>query len=224
MTVYRTRRPITALPSFVTTATARGRLAAIAALLLLPLAACTGSAPNGSQADIDGTVHVCSSCHGLDGKSINPTFPRLAGQQKDYLVAQLTAFRGKTRADPHAHTYMWGMAARLSDATIDGVATYFSALPPAVGSPGDPKEMEAGKKIFTEGIEAENIPACMACHGEQAQGQGEIPRLAGQHKEYMRGQIEAFAENSRANEIMHENAMHLTSPEIVAVTTYLSAQ
>src|ERR1035437_126083 len=74
MTVYRTRRPITALPSFVTTTTARGRLAAIAALLLLPLAACTGSAPNGSQADIDGPVHVCSSCHGLDGKSINPTF------------------------------------------------------------------------------------------------------------------------------------------------------
>jgi cytochrome c553 len=224
MTVYRTRRPITALPFFVTTTTARGRLAAIAALLLLPLAACTGSAPSGSQADIDGTVHVCSSCHGLDGKSVNPTFPRLAGQQKDYLVAQLTAFRDKTRADPHARTYMWGMAARLSDVTIDGVATYFSALPPASGTPGDPKQVAAGKKIFIDGTEAENAHGCMACHGEQAQGQGEIPRLAGQHKEYLQGQLEAFATNSRANEIMHEHAMHLTPPDIVAVTTYLAAQ
>ncbi len=67
-----------------------------------------------------GTVHVCSSCHGPKGRSISSTFPRLAGQQKDYIEAQLKAFRDHTRADPHAKTYMWGMAARLSDPTIDG--------------------------------------------------------------------------------------------------------
>ena len=77
---------------------------------------------------VAGTVHVCSSCHGPDGRSSSPTFPRLAGQQKDYIVAQLQAFRDKTRADPHAQTYMWGMAARLSDATIDGIATYYGSL------------------------------------------------------------------------------------------------
>jgi cytochrome c553 len=224
MTAYRTRRPIIALPSFVTIPTMPKGLAVIAASLLLSLTACSWNQEYDPQATVEGTIHVCSSCHGLDGKSISPTFPRLAGQQKDYIVNQLTAFRNKTRADPHAHTYMWGMAARLSDATIEGVATYFSSMPPAVGAPGDPKEMDAGKQIFTEGIPAESVPPCMACHGDQAQGQGEIPRLAGQHREYLQGQLEAFAVNSRANEIMHENAMHLTPPEITAITTYLAAQ
>jgi cytochrome c553 len=77
--------------------------------------------------DIAGIVHVCSSCHGPGGQSISSTFPRLAGQQKDYLTTQLTNFRDHKRADPHAQTYMWGMAARLSNPTIVALATYYSA-------------------------------------------------------------------------------------------------
>jgi len=95
-------------------------------LVALTVAACGGARPESSSGDptVAGTVHVCSSCHGPDGRSISPTFPRLAAQQKDYLVAQLQAFRDKTRADPHAQTYMWGMAAQLSDQNIDAIATY----------------------------------------------------------------------------------------------------
>src|SRR6516164_4411449 len=77
-------------------------------------AAAAQEAPATPQ-QVQGTVHVCSSCHGLNGNSISPTFPRLAGQRAEYLETQLKAFRDKTRADPHAHTYMWGMAAHLSD-------------------------------------------------------------------------------------------------------------
>ena len=95
----------------------------VALPLLVVLGACNTVGPQSGNSVVDGTVHVCSSCHGLDGRSISPTFPRLAGQQHDYIVAQLTAFRDHTRADPHAHTYMWGMAAKLTDSTIDGVAT-----------------------------------------------------------------------------------------------------
>jgi cytochrome c553 len=103
-----------------------------------------------------------SSCHGPDGRSVSPTFPRLAGQQKDYLVAQLQAFRHKTRADPHAQTCMWGMAVRLSDPTIDAIAAYYASQTPVAEQPSASLETAASKKIFTEGIPSESVPACMA--------------------------------------------------------------
>jgi len=192
--------------------------------LVVLVAACSGRAPEGGSADttVAGTVHVCSSCHRPEGRSISPTFPRLAGQQKDYLVAQLQAFRDKTRADPHAQTYMWGMAARLSDPTIDGIAAYYAAQTPVAGQPIASPETAAGKKIFTEGIPSENVPACMSCHGEGAEGNGPIPRLAGQHQAYLTRQLEAFASMARANEIMHENSKDLTPEQIAEVTAYLA--
>lgn len=194
------------------------------ALAALTLTACNATATTGENANsvVSGTIHVCSSCHGPGGRSISSTFPRLAGQQKDYLVAQLTAFRDHTRADPHAKTYMWGMAARLSDPTIEAIAAYYAAQTPVAGEPGDSPEIAAGKKILTEGIPSESVPACMACHGEKAQGNGPIPRLAGQHPAYLARQLEAFASNARANVIMHQNSKNLTARQIDEVTAYLA--
>jgi cytochrome c553 len=205
------------------------------ALAALLLAACSGTAPKGESADVAskgesadavvaGTVHVCSSCHGPDGRSISSTFPRLAGQQKDYIVAQLKAFRDKTRADPHAKTYMWGMAASLSDPTIEAIAAYYASQAPVAGESASSPEVAAGKKIFTEGIPSESVPACMACHGEKAAGNGPIPRLAGQHPEYLARQLAAFASNARANVIMHRNSKDLSTMQISEVTTYLATQ
>ena len=194
-------------------------------LLALTLAACSSTAPQrgGTDVTVAGTVHVCSSCHGPEGRSISPTFPRLAGQQKDYIVAQLQAFRDKTRADPHAQTYMWSMAAQLSDSTIDGIASYYASQPPVTGTPSASPETTAGAKIYGEGIPAENVPACMSCHGEKAEGNGPIPRLAGQHQAYLARQLEAFQSMARANEIMHENSKDLTGEQISEVTAYLAA-
>jgi len=181
-------------------------------------------ATQATQAEVDGTVHVCSSCHGFGGKSISPTFPRLAGQQEDYLVAQLTAFRDKTRADPHAQTYMWGMAAHLSDPMIAGVAGYYSKQPPVPGSPDNSPEAAAGRKIYTAGIPDESVPACAACHGDHAEGNAVIPRLAGQHRAYIETQLEAFASKARANEIMHENSKGLTAEQIRDVAAFVRTQ
>ena len=194
------------------------------AFVLLTVAACGGTGPENGSADstVAGTLHVCESCHGPGGRSISPTFPRLAGQQKDYLVAQLQAFRDKTRADPHAQTYMWGMAARLSDPTIDAIAAYYASQTPVAGEPGTSPEIAAGKTIFTEGIPSESLPACMGCHGEKAEGNGPIPRLAGQHRAYLARQLDAFASKARANEIMHENSKNLTPEQISEVTAYLA--
>jgi cytochrome c553 len=167
---------------------------------------------------------VCVACHGAGGKSVNPTFPRLAGQRAEYLEAQIKAFRDHSRADPHAQAYMWGMAAQLSDNDISALAAYYAGQTPLPGSPADPAEVAKGKAIFTAGIETEQVPACQACHGEKAEGLGPLPRLAGQHRRYLERQLEAFASNLRVNEIMHDNSKNLTAAEISAVAAYLSAQ
>jgi cytochrome c553 len=223
-------KPWSARPAEGTTWRALGLLSVgpLLAGSLLAISACTtpekGATASPPDDTVAGTVHVCSSCHGPGGKNDNSTFPILAGQQQEYIQTQLRAFRDKSRADPHAHTYMWGMAARLSDPTIDGLAAYYSGQPPVSGSPGNPALVAAGRKIFEEGIPATDVPACQACHGDKAQGNGPIPRLAGQHLAYLERQLDAFASNARANEIMHENSKNLTPQQISEVANYLAAQ
>ena len=173
---------------------------------------------------VQGIVHMCSSCHGPTGQSISPTFPRLAGQQEAYLEAQLKAFRDHTRADPHAHTYMWGMAQHLSDPMIEGLAAYFSSQKPASPAAGDPQLVAAGGKLFMEGDADKGIPICQSCHGDHALGTDTIPRLASQHHDYLMEQLKNFASNARNNEIMHENAKTLTEDQIEQLATYLAAQ
>jgi cytochrome c553 len=166
----------------------------------------------------------CSTCHGARGISVSPTFPNLAGQQAAYLEAQLKAFRDRSRADPHAQAFMWGMAAQLTDSTIADMAAYFAAQPPAKGAPSGPAEIAAGKKIFEEGIAAQQVPACQSCHMKNAEGNAVFPRLAGQHRGYLEKQLEVFATGLRANPIMHENAKNLTALQISQVAAFLSSR
>ena len=93
-------------------------------------------------------TQVCASCHGPRGQSVSPAFPRLAGQRKEYLETQLKAFRDRTRADPMAQAYMWGMASQLTDDAIAGLAGYYSAQPPGRVTVGDRRIAQAGRKIF----------------------------------------------------------------------------
>jgi cytochrome c553 len=202
-----------------------GAFAALA--LILPLTAVSTrsqAADSARPADVPGIIHVCSSCHGPSGRSISSTFPRLAGQQKDYIESQLKAFRDHGRADPHAKTYMWGMAARLSDTEISAVAAYYSSQPPVPGTPSNSPLAQSGRGIFDEGIPSLGVPACKACHGDHAEGNSVIPRLAGQHPEYIERQLQAFASMARANEIMHENSKSLTADQIRAVAAYVATQ
>jgi cytochrome c553 len=194
------------------------------AAILIAASGCAGSGKSTVKQTVEGAEHVCSSCHGSDGLGVSPTFPRLAGQQPDYLKVQLKAFRDKSRADPHAHTYMWGMAATLSDETIDGLATSYAAMPAARGTPGNPTEMAAGEKIFREGIPSEDVPVCATCHGEKAEGIAAFPRLAGQYRGYLEEELRDFISAARANEIMHENSKNLTPAQISQVAAFLAAQ
>jgi cytochrome c553 len=166
----------------------------------------------------------CSTCHGAEGVSVSPTFPNLAAQPVQYLEAQLKAFRDHSRSDPHARAFMWGMAAQLDDAKIKEIATYFAEQPAPKGESADAAEIAAGEKIFNEGIEKQDVPACMSCHGDKGQGNELFPRLAGQRRDYLEKQLEAFASGLRQNEIMHENATHLTALQISEVAAYLSSR
>jgi cytochrome c553 len=172
----------------------------------------------------DLVTRVCSTCHGLRGISTSPMFPHLAGQQAVYLETQLKAFRDRSRADPHAQAFMWGMAAQLTDAKITEIAAYFASQQPAPGKPAGRGETAAGKKIYQEGIPVQQVPPCQSCHGDKAAGNGPFPRLGGQHRPYLERQLAAFISNARANEIMHENSKNLTALQISQIAAFLSAQ
>ena len=191
---------------------------ALAALLLdaSAVAAADNTAP-------DLIRRECSTCHGLQGISVSPTFPNLAAQPTQYLAAQLRAFRDRSRADPHAQAFMWGMAAQLTDDVIKQMADYFAKQPAPRGEAADKAEVAAGEKIYQQGIEKQDVPACMSCHGDKAQGNELFPRLAGQRRNYLEKQLEAFSTELRANEIMHENAKKLSARQISEIAAYLSS-
>lgn len=168
-------------------------------------------------------MQVCSSCHSMDGNSVNPNFPKLSGQQEDYLVAQLTNFRSHNRADPEGFQYMWGITRKLTDEQIKGLATYFSQQKDTPNVAGDPALVATGKSIFENGIPKEEVAACAGCHGASGMGKGTFPRLAGQHKDYMIKQLYVLAQtDERPAGAMMKPLIHgLTSSDMAAVTTYL---
>lgn len=194
------------------------------ALLVLAGASLSGSMAQAQTADAAAGQRqvsaVCQNCHGPDGNSISATFPRLNGQQEEYLVAQLKAFRDRTRADPHAVAYMWGMASQLDDAAIASIAKFLSSQTPTGAQTGG-ELAQQGRQIYMNGVAAHNVPACAACHGPNGQGNGPIPRLAGQHADYLRKQLEAFRSLLRNNDVMHANTQDMTDSEIEAVVSYL---
>jgi len=167
---------------------------------------------------------VCTTCHGHQGNSVQPKFPRLAGQNANYLAAQLKNFRGQTRGDPDAIGYMWGMAGELNDETIDAVAKYYSGQRAERGKVGDAGEIARGREIYEHGVEAEGVPACAACHGADAHGVADFPRLAGQSSQYILKQLGSFQSNMRNVAVMHGVAQNLRLREMEAVAAYLQAQ
>lgn len=169
-------------------------------------------------------AQLCSSCHGVRGKSEAPMFPRLDAQVPQYLEAQLRGFRNRGRGETDAQAFMWDIASQLDDATIASLAEYYARQPAPAGPSGDPALMARGKEIFEHGLPAEGVPACASCHGAQAQGNGTFPRLAGQHDAYLLRQIAVFKNGTRANApVMSAVAHTLTDEQAKAVAAFLQA-
>jgi cytochrome c553 len=190
------------------------------------LASGTGAAlAQGQQEAKALATGVCSVCHGPEGRSVSPVFPRLAGQQASYIMLQLDAFRSHIRGDPNAQAYMWGMASQLSDATIQGLADYYAAQKPSPGTAGAPALIGEGRKIYEQGIPSKKVQACAVCHGANAEGAQVFPRLAGQHVEYLVGQLEGFKTGTRSNApIMINEVRDMTAEQLRAVATYAASK
>lgn len=169
-------------------------------------------------------ITVCGTCHGPTGNSVQPKFPRLAGQNANYLAAQLKAFRSQTRGDPDAVGYMWGMASQLDDATIAALAAYYAAQKAEPSASGPSAAVSRGREIYEHGVAAQGVPACSSCHGPDAHGLQDFPRLAGQHGQYVLKQLGSFQSNMRNVAIMHGVAQNLNLEDMDAVTAFLEAQ
>ena len=170
-------------------------------------------------------ITVCGTCHGTRGNNTQPKFPVLAGQNAHYLAAQLKAFRAQTRGDPDAVGYMWGMAGELDDATIEALAGYYyrqKAEPSSVGR--DAALVARGREVYEHGIASQGVPACATCHGPDAHGMADFPRLAGQHAQYVLKQLASFQSNMRNMAVMHGVAQNLHLADMQAVAAYLEAQ
>ena len=169
-------------------------------------------------------VNLCSTCHGPRGISTSPEFPILAAQRKGYLEAQIDAFRKRTRAEKDAHDFMWGIAGNLDEAIIGSIAAYYASQPPAPGRSDDPALIAKGKEIFDKGVPDRGIPACMACHGADAAGVADFPRLAGQHAKYVVKQLNYIQSLVRAAPVMHGIVKDLAPAEIQAVAAYVQSR
>src|SRR3974377_1874502 len=146
------------------------------AFVMFVFAVWSGTGPGSASAAGGGEgLQFCSTCHGPDGRSASSRFPILAGQHKDYIVAQLQNFRNDTRTAPHAQNYldyltMWGLVAHLNDPSIDAIAAFYASQAPVAGDPAASPEIAAGRRLYTEGVPSESVPACISCHGARAQG------------------------------------------------------
>lgn len=168
-------------------------------------------------------VGTCATCHGPLGRSTTPKFPVLAGQQENYLIAQLQAFKSQTRGDADALGYMWGMAAPLDDAAISSLADYYSKQKPDNFSARNSAAIIHGRDLYQNGNTDEGIPACVACHGANAAGNESFPRLAGQHSQYLIKQLRSFQNNMRNVAVMHGVAQGLKKEEMESIAAYLQS-
>jgi cytochrome c553 len=168
-------------------------------------------------------IRNCTWCHGGSAQGYTPA-PRLAGQRPQYIEKQLMNFSAHTRDNPFSKLYMWGAAANLSPLAARNLAVYFSTIPPKAANDGDRELAAAGRAIYQEGIPDANIVACVACHGPNAQGVGEIPRLGGLAYTYLKRRLEQWGQgyHAAAGPPMPQIASKLSPKHIAALASYLS--
>jgi cytochrome c553 len=163
---------------------------------------------------------VCAACHGADGNSGTPAYPKLSQQHPEYLVKQLQEFK----SDKRSNAVMKGFATALSDEDMKNISYWVAAKK---AKPGFAKEKELvglGERIYRGGIADRQVPACAGCHSPNGAGiPSQYPRLAGQHAEYSSAQLVSFRDGVRKNSLqMNQVAAKLNDREIKAVSDYIA--
>ena len=127
---------------------------------------------------------------------------------------------------------MFNVAHVLSPAMLDALATNFQNLnPKPLASPAPKELIAAGKKIYEEGLPNSDVPPCASCHGPEAKGDGQFPRLAGQLNDYVFNKLTNWTKERGLNPakpdpsaIMQPIAHSLSEQQIKAVAAYLNNQ
>jgi cytochrome c553 len=164
----------------------------------------------------------CLLCHGLEGESSSELFPKLAAQNAAYIVRQLANFKSGARKS----STMQDMVKDLSDADMKALGIYFSRRAATANEVKDPDLAAVGRYIYHHGNRYSGVAACATCHGPEAAGSAELPRLAGQNALYIENRIKQFNAPDRAADspVMHAIAARMTELEIKAVAEYLSGK
>lgn len=164
----------------------------------------------------------CFLCHGQDGESASGVFPRLAGQNADYIAKQLENFKNGTRQS----TAMSNVVDKLTPDDMQALGTFYASRPAYKQDSSNPLLAGAGRYIYEAGNPYSGVPACSACHGVTGEGATALPRLAGQFASYLESQLKQFNRRERTsdNEVMHVVAEKMTELEMAAVAEYLSGQ
>ena len=163
---------------------------------------------------------ACIACHVADGSRGLPANPILQGQHADYIVKQLTEFKGGKRKN----AIMTGMAAPLSEVDMQHIAAFYGSKKAVEGAARDKDLLALGEAIYRGGILAKSVPACAGCHSPNGAGiPAQYPRLGGQHAEYTGLQLAGFRSGERANSAqMTAIAARLSDREIKAVSDYMA--
>jgi cytochrome c553 len=162
----------------------------------------------------------CFICHGADGESSSPVFPRLAGQNAAYVARQLADYKsGKRRS-----TTMQPMVEDLNQADFAALGAWYASRPTHVHAVEDADLAQVGRFVYLRGNPNTGVAACATCHGPTGQGSDTLPRLAGQHAQYTENQLKQFNRRERTNDnaVMHAIAIKLSELEVKAVASYLS--
>jgi cytochrome c553 len=167
---------------------------------------------------------ICAACHGADGNSMVPNWPKLAGQHAAYLERQSALIKSGARPVPE----MMGIVAGMSDQDFQDLAAYFSSQTNN-GGVADESLAALGQRIYKAGNAETGVPACMSCHGPAGEGNplSAYPALAGQHSVYTSKMLSGFragdnwGEKDSSSQIMNGAAAELSDAEIEAVANYI---
>ena len=179
------------------------------------------SAPKADAAKGAATYNgACVACHGPDGNSGTPTYPKLSQQHPEYIAKQLAEFKSGKRAN----AVMLGFASTLSDEDMRNIGAHLSKTKAKPGFAKDKELATLGEKIYRGGIADRQIPACAGCHSPNGAGiPSQFPRLSGQHADYTVSQLTQFRDGIRKNSLqMGQVAAKLNDREIKAVADYIA--
>ena len=199
--------------------------------LLLALGVTGAAHAAGDAAAGQTKAALCAACHGADGNSPAPNFPKLAGQGERYLLKQMHDIKAGTAAtaapgEGRKVLEMTGMLDALNDQDMADIAAYFSSQKTTIGY-ADPALVERGQDLFRGGKLESGVPACIGCHTPTGVGieSAGFPHLSGQHAAYTAKQLTDFREGDRTNDgdamIMRSVTEKLSNKDIKALASYI---